>query len=390
MKRLSFGKTLALLLLPLSLTACGGQADTVTSSSENSLVQASAADYTVASWQELVEAVYEAKDGQVVQLSADITDAGKTASDTVDAVSTPTLKVDKDLTIDGNGKTISAYAGEVLKTTLDQQGNTVQSTVQASFCFALDGGAKRAKDGEPAVAGGKNIAIKNLTIDGASFSDKLGGAVYVESDAVAELENVTIKNSKALSRLSSNSGGAIYVEPHAGTSATLKAVNCSFEDNAVNDGTTGRGGAIGVMNGKVTLENCHFSGNQAAFGGAVAAAGESELSIIGCTFEEDNQSVFGGQDIYLFDGYTYYKKTMAVDSAVRHNLQNNIFKGKDGADYTSYRLVRGSVLGDIVDTTSNEAQVIELSTKGAGTDFSAEQGHGLVFSDYTRQGVPEA
>ena len=102
-----------------------------------------------------------------------------------------------------------------------------------------------------------------------------------------------MKNCNAGATSAFNGGGAVYVNYHRGETPTLTAVNSTFENNSVGDGTTGRGGAIYGSTGNVVLENCTFKGNKAGYGGAVAMDGKH-----GNSGEEVNA-----------DGYTIYCNT---------------------------------------------------------------------------------
>lgn len=70
----------------------------------------------------------------------------------------------------------------------------------------------------------------------------------------------------------------------------VTANSCTFKNNTVNGGNTGRGGAVYGYNANITLNNCTFTGNKAAYGGAVAAAGSTELTVKGCTFDANNDA----------------------------------------------------------------------------------------------------
>ena len=102
------------------------------------------------------------------------------------------------------------------------------------------------------------------------------------------------------------------------------------------EGQTGRGGAIyanyfntkpiteetAVM--KLTVEDSVFTGNQAAYGGAIAAAGNVELTVKNCEFS-DNESATGGDDIYIFDGVSTGKKGRSIYSHVEASLSGNTY-----------------------------------------------------------------
>ena len=348
--------------------------------------ESAAVTYKVSSWIELSNALAKANDGDTIKLVKDITDAGKGAAATadqkvkdsnVDVVSSATAKIKKNVTIDGNGKTISKYDGKVINVTADDEGKISKTElVDPNFCFE--------------VTKGDNITIKDLTIDGASFKAKLGGAMYVEKGAGLLLDTVTFKNCTAENAGAGNSGGAVYVEPHKGSAPSLTAKNCTFENNKVNDGTTGRGGAVGGYNANIVLENCTFSGNKAGYGGAVAAAGSSNLTVKDCTFEADNNGEYGGDDIYIFDGYTFYKKTMAVDSSVNYSISGNKHKGEE-PDWNSYNVVIGRVLGEVSDTTNaGTAEVPKTDIYNGSGNSVFTAGHDLTFavSDYDRKNTP--
>ena len=325
----------------------------------------------VASWKELTAALGKAKDGDTIKLTANITDAGQ-----VDAVSSATATINKAVTIDGNSKTISAYKdGKVTKKITDKGGNvTGTEQVDATFCFD--------------VTTASGIQIKDLTIDGASFNHKLGGAMYVETGVELTLNNVTFRSCEAGNTGAGNGGAAIYAQSHSGTASVVTANNCTFENNTVNGGNTGRGGAVYGYNANITLNNCTFTGNKAAYGGAVAAAGSTELTVKDCIFDANNDAVYGGDDIYIFDGYTFYKKTKAADSAVTAVLSGNTHKGNDGKDFKDYRVICGRVLGDVTDTTSSDKGPITKTCSGSGALFL--YGHDLTFSseNYDRKSAP--
>lgn len=324
--------------------------------------ESEAVTYEVASWKELSTALAKAQDGDTVKLTQNITDAGS-----IDGVSAATIVLNKAITLDGNDKTITAYEETVT--------NAAGEPVTATFCFSADGAA---------------VTMQNLTIDGASFSAKLGGSIFVESSAVLTMEHVTIKNGRANSAIGGNGGAAVYVEPHGSGNSMLIASDCTFENNIVGGGETGRGGAIAAYSATVVLDGCTFSGNKAGYGGAVAAAGASSLTVTNCTFAECNDGKYGGDDIYIFDGYTFYKKTMAADSAVQYHLEDNTHAA-DGSDFTGYRVVMGRVLGDVRDTENGTAEKPIEKSGCVGNGNPVFPGHDLTFAaadNYERKNAP--
>lgn len=267
--------------------------------------------HTVSNWKELKSAAKDAKSGDTIKLKDNITDAG---SDTtvLDGVSSATLTISKkNITFDGNNKTITVAEGK-------------------TFCFDIDGLAGTTT----------GVAVKDLTIDGGSFSTKLGGAFFVEDGAEATFENVTFKNCKADSKSSVNGGGAIFINDHGQIPPKVTVKNCTFENNTVpsNDGSfTGRGGAIYANNFRattpmvLTVTNSTFKNNCAAYGGAIAVDGIVDIKVTGCTFENNNSTV-GGDDVYIYEGISSGKKNLSITSKVNATLSDNTYTNKSDSE----------------------------------------------------------
>ena len=285
----------------------------------------------VTNWKEFKTAAATAKEGDTISLSNDISADGSAIFD-VDGVSGATLVVkEKNVTILGNG-------------------HTVKSDGTNTFTFDFDGEA----DETAGTSGAKSVNVKDLTIDGASFKQKIGGGMFLEAGADVTLTNVTMKNCNAGATSAFNGGGAVYVNNHRGETPTLTAVNSTFENNSVGDGTTGRGGAIYGSTGNVVLENCTFKGNKAGYGGAVAMDGKlgnsgeevnGSLSVTNCTFV-DNDGVNGGDDIYVFEGTSAGKKGMAITSNIDVKNISGTFSGETTDDFKDYDVVYSRYYAD--------------------------------------------
>ena len=255
----------------------------------------------VDSWQELRNAVQTVEAGGTIRLTADIKDAGADV-DAIDGVSSATLPMESE-----EGKYF----------TLDGDGHSITAAADRTFCFLISS------------VGGETV-VKDLTIDGASFSSKMGGAFFVEGgDAL--FQNVTFKNCVAGSASATNGGGAILVNNHGSNAyPNVTIENCTFEDNKVGEGTTGRGGAVYANNLNttpgdtdkerivVTIKDSTFSGNQAAYGAAIAADGNVDLTVENCDFTEQE-----GTDIYIYEGVSAGKKSMSIYSNVNATLSGN-------------------------------------------------------------------
>lgn len=256
----------------------------------------------VDSWQELRNAVQTVEAGGTIRLTADIKDAGADV-DAIDGVSSATLPMESE-----EGKYF----------TLDGDGHTISAAKDKTFCFLI------------ASVGG-TTTVKDLTIDGASFSSKMGGAFFVEGGEAA-FQNVVFKNCTAASPSATNGGGAILVNNHGGNAyPNVTIEGCTFEGNKAGDGRTGRGGAVyannlnttpgseGKERIKVTIKDSTFSGNQAAYGTAIAADGNVDLTVEGCNFTDQD-----GDDIYIYEGASAGKKSMTIYSNVIATLTDNI------------------------------------------------------------------
>lgn len=287
------------------------------------------ADFKVDSWQELKAAVQNAENGDVIRLTGNITDAG---SDTavVDGVSSATLPMESE-----DGKAL----------TLDGDGHSISAADDRTYCFLINTGDS---DG--------TTTVKDLTVNGASNGNKVGGAFFLENGDIV-IDNVDFENCGATSASATNGGGALCLNNHGGM-PSVTVSDCTFTNCYVGaadaKGKTGRGGAIyanhfntkpvtnetAVM--KLTVENCTFSGNKAAYGGAIAADGNVDLSVSNCTFE-NNDSAVGADDIYIFEGVSAGKKSRNIYSDVDATLSGNDYtNGTDSAsDMTAMNAIYG-------------------------------------------------
>lgn len=286
----------------------------------------------VDSWAELKQAIQKVENGGTIRLTADINDAGADTT-VVDGVSSATLPMEGE----GDGKYF----------TLDGDGHSITAAEDKTFCFLI------------ASVGG-TTTVKDLTIDGASFSSKMGGAFFVEGGE-ALFQDVIFKNCTAGSASATNGGGAILVNNHGGNAyPNVTIEGCTFVGNKAGDGTTGRGGAVYANNFnttpgsegkeriKVAIKDSTFSGNQAAYGTAIAADGNVDLTVEGCTFTDQ-----AGDDIYIYEGASAGKKNRTIYSNVIATLTDNTGATAIYSRYypASYSVDRGTVPKGAKDVT---------------------------------------
>ncbi len=287
------------------------------------------ADFEVDSWQELKAAVQNAENGDIIRLTDDITDAGSD-TDVVDGVSGATLPMESE-----DGKAL----------TLDGDGHSISADDDRTYCFLINTGDS-----------GGTTTVKDLTVNGASNGNKVGGAFFLENGDIV-IDNVDFENCGATSTSATNGGGALCLNNHGGM-PSVTVSDCTFTNCYVGaadaKGKTGRGGAIyanhfntkpvtnetAVMN--LDVKNCTFSGNKAAYGGAIAADGNVDLSVSNCTFE-NNDSAVGADDIYIFEGVSAGKKSRNIYSDVNATLSGNDYT--NGTDSTSNMTAMNAIYG---------------------------------------------
>ncbi len=184
--------------------------------------------------------------------------------------------------------------------------------------------------------------MQNLTIEGATYDEQQGGAIYVaksssdENEAATSakpaltLDNVTVKNCSAINEDAANGGGAVYAQD-----AVLTIKNSTFENNSA----VARGGAIYAQNTETAISNSSFSGNSAAYGGAINVSGQSSsLAVSGSSFS-NNDSEFGGNDIYIYDGSTPGVNGVETSKIESLELSKNTYGSYAGSDWKDYAVL---------------------------------------------------
>ncbi len=197
--------------------------------------------------------------------------------------------ITSDITIDGNGYTIS--------------GDNLFSI------FEVDGGA---------------LTISNVTLTEGSGSN--GGAILLKNGGIASVENVSFRSNTAFF------GGAIAT---AGDNNRLEVSNSSFERNSANttggammiDGGSVRvsesafidnraqqyGGAIATSSGRATISNSTLSGSEALKGGGVYALG-GETTLTHLTLFDNRAIRIIGAGIYRDAGAVFLRNSIVAGS----------------------------------------------------------------------------
>ncbi|GBC60202.1 hypothetical protein DENIS_1153 [Desulfonema ishimotonii] len=210
--------------------------------------------------------------------------------------------------------------------------------------------------------------------NGNHVSNEYGGGIYVYGNAN---NTVLIEKSRFINNYA-NSGGAIFIMEQK---VNLK--NCYFSGNL-----SGRGGCINTNDSEeVTVLECNFSGNRGASYGGVFYFDNSVVNIIGSSFSENSTDGVGG-NIYIYSanvtltnnvfynstagngGVLYsYNGTVNVTNCT---LYNNKAKFYGGAVYTSYTDI------DIISSTISENYC------GNSESYSGQnKGGGIYLSNYS-------
>lgn len=209
------------------------------------------------------------------------------------------------------------------------------------------------KNGNPS-AGSKGGAIQwvgDLEVDNCTFENNKGCAIQASSG------EVNISNSTFTGNEADRSGGAIQIPQNKG--CTIH--NCTFSDNTV----TGNfmGGAIYIDHGETSITKCSFTGNSAAYGGAIAVADATGINISENTEFSNNTAVNCGGAIYI-QGITYTPNLTLSASTIGGNSANN------GGGIYAYKYGNVTIAEDVAlynntasnDTASTSADDLFLHT----------------------------
>ena len=246
------------------------------------------------------------------------TAAGGTVKITSDITLSESILLEKNITIDGNTKTITSGSGVFrVWTDNDNADITVKNlTLKAS-------GQNRAIN----VYKVHTLTLDNVTISGfdstAESSEKRGGAILVQKGYVI-CKNCTFTGNKAVD------GGAIAVVlDNVYSEADATCTGCIFTDNSA---VTGNGGAVYVINtkGTSTFTNCTFTNNTApnrnsgGYGGALYVGGNGGARVIldGCSFSGNrangNNGATNGDHVWVTSKqgtYSYLEIRNTKDSS---------------------------------------------------------------------------
>ena len=311
-------------------------------------------------------------------------------------------KITSDITIEGNGYTISGAGRHSLFYVEEGAHLAVKDLImikgKARYCRQPDLNADLTITGcideDYVKVGGVIINLGELTIANSSFRDNSAQ----DGGAISNGGELTITNS-AFHSNSAENGGAI--NNHEGTvtianstfsnnSATitggqggaifnmgkLTITNSTFSNNSTNK--FGRGGALANAGGTVTITNNTFSNNLTRTGGAIANWVLGKMTITDSIFNsnsaEDGGAISSGGDTKLiitnssFSNNSVTKDGGAIESSSRNELAitDSIFNGNSAEN------------GGAIKIHYNSAVIV---TGSSFSDNSATEGGGAIVND---------
>ncbi|MEQ1568244.1 MAG: MopE-related protein [Myxococcota bacterium] len=222
-----------------------------------------------------------------------------------------------DSVLDGN--TGSAFGGHVVVF-----GGTL--TVRDS---ELRGG--EAPDGGAIYVEGGELVLERATFE-SNQADGQGGAVYVADGVLTALDTVWSGN-LAASDFGDATGGGVWV----GGSTTFSVEGCSFDGNRSDvegGGFSAEDSAGGVFVGAV------FTGNSAAYGGALYIDGDADLTVVGSTFDDNHATAGNGGALRV---YATGAPAITIDTST---FTANTATGFGGALAATTQ--NGALLGELV------------------------------------------
>ena len=200
--------------------------------------------------------------------------------------------INKNLTINGNGKTINGN-DKYQFLNIGSLCSVDISNLKITNCNGKYGGAIYLDSGNFKMSSG-TFSENSCS---ASSSKVYGGALYLSYCAV-EITGGKFSNN-IVSESTESYGGAIYILTSSSDSEAAVISNCTFESNTAYQ----RGGAIySGGTGNVEIKNCNFENNNVsndnAEGGAIYVGNtDGSVSVNGSTFKDNTSPVIYNEQL---------------------------------------------------------------------------------------------
>jgi len=165
-----------------------------------------------------------------------------------------------------------------------------------------------------------------------------GGAIY------SDHASLTLRNCMVSGNLATNGmGGGIKSDGSLRGSAVLRAVDCTFSNNAASNSGGGVANDGNSSSATATIVGCRFSGNTAYYGGGIATIpGTATTTLLNCTLD-NNSAGFSGGGIYS----SVAAATLTVSNCT---VSGNFARSGGGGVYNSQAtalIVNSTVRGNV-------------------------------------------
>lgn len=329
---------LSLVALTLVFNTINAEETEVLNDEATTNVLTSEVKTTITTIEELEKAILAAKDGDTIKLDGNIIGS---------------IIIDKNITLDLNGYSISAEGNKTIIVIKDTKKVTIKNgSIKNADTKSQNGAMNIDTKGE--------VIIDNITFN--NNKSMTGSSIKTNGG------NITIKNSLFENNEAASTGGAIQV------SATFAKVNLVIENTTFKNNQSQFGGAIDFSstnpNNRAILtlkENVKFIKNSAkSYGGAVRITGSNTEAHIENTLFDGNHASSGGA-LHIANG-VLDNETMKIKNS--KFINNDALTG--GAIYITPSSIKvNGVLPELVN------EIIELDEKTIITDNKANAGAGV-------------
>lgn len=291
--------------------------------SDSQIIKDGATDNTPGNFSTLADEIKSEPEGSTLKLTKNYTFNSTTDDDYKSGI-----VIDKSITIDGNGNTLSGNS--LARIFYVNASNVTLKNITFSNGYL---------NGTTAYGGaiywnGDNGNVENCTFSSNNVDNVLSGAIFWQGSN-GSITQSTFKDNKA------KSGGAVTWN---GTSG--KITDSSFTKNIA---TIASGGAVEWYGKNGYLNNCNFTENTGNLMGGALYAYSTYINVSNCNFNSNKVATFvGGGAVYLINVSGNFKNTTFKNNYIFNALFSNF--GKAGA---LYWVCEGEYNGNIVNCTFN-------------------------------------
>ena len=218
-----------------------------------------------------------------------------------------------------------------------------------------------------------NAAATVAVIDNCRFMDNAGyagAAIYAWDKVKLEVTDSYFENNvvNGFGSPGYNTGGGAICAMYLTDTVTI--YNSTFKENKAVNGANPTGGAIIILGSNVEVDLCNFDSNSAdGYGGGIAAAGNSVLSVTRSNFT--NNDAANGSAIYNKGALTVSNNTYGANDTIESETEVN----KDGSNVTISPIENVTygapvvVYYKIVNRTNNVTVSVRLLVEGPQPDI---------------------